>query len=807
MIFDQFSRYKACSDLLFQAEFTMDNTVLDVGSGPECLLGEFIPKSDITYVDPLIEDNSDANRIKGNVFSKVLNGQLFDYVTAVDVLEHVPSEKRGVFLNRLSTLSKKALVLGFPTTDASDAVETDKTIESQYSEIFGQDFSWLEEHHQCGLPRLDETIVYLEKLGWHCQTIGHGHAPWLKELLGFTICVLIDPSLKSVIFEISERFNRDFLGYDFCPPYYRNFIVASRRLLPTIHKRKDIKINSDAKIAFRSLIEDAYRLYFRSSLGQINVKNKEILSLNSKIDEVSEWCILQKETLSERDKQITQLQQHLKNTQTAKMEQESLINTLNQCVENEVSKIAKLEKELSDKHIELMKMSDWAYGMMQTLNRINSFLPFRLMRAFLRLLRFLKRLLKKSKFGCMLLYVKDRRKNFKSKSTFEDLRNSVDRNLGKIIVTFPIITWDFRWQRPQQIVSRLRDSGYTVLYLAMTVGVKGRRYRSVLEASTDVGLDLIDRNIYQLWLKSVTALNIYTDQIRGDNLFNVITGLKAVISKANAREIIYFIQFPGWSNVAFDLKKEFGGKIVFDCMDDHGGFSTNTEAALENEEELFSKADLVITSSDILEEKSRKLNNCTIQVKNGTEFEHFCNAQANGKLDHLLGKPIIGYYGAISDWFDMDIIEYCAKLRPHWHFVLIGATTGADIKAIKRMKNVHFLGEKQYKDLPGYLAYFNVCTIPFKITPLTMATNPVKFYEYISSGKPVVSVNLPELIACKEECYLASNKQEFLSQLERALNEKDDKIKTEKRILCAQKNSWDSRVESILNTECFVNDH
>jgi glycosyltransferase involved in cell wall biosynthesis len=175
----------------------------------------------------------------------------------------------------------------------------------------------------------------------------------------------------------------------------------------------------------------------------------------------------------------------------------------------------------------------------------------------------------------------------------------------------------------------------------------------------------------------------------------------------------------------------------------------------------------------------------------------------NGELDFLGDKPIIGYFGAISDWFDVDLIAYCARIRPKYNFVLIGSTFGADTNKIEYLENVFLLGERAYQSLPGYLAYFDVCLIPFKLIPLTMATNPVKFYEYLSSGKPVVSVRLPELIEYADCCYLADNAEEFVAQIDEAYQSKDDLELKNMRLELARNNSWDSRVDTILKNSCF----
>jgi glycosyltransferase involved in cell wall biosynthesis len=225
--------------------------------------------------------------------------------------------------------------------------------------------------------------------------------------------------------------------------------------------------------------------------------------------------------------------------------------------------------------------------------------------------------------------------------------------------------------------------------------------------------------------------------------------------------------------------------------------------ALKTEQDLIEQADLVVTSSALLEDRCRLLNHSTVQIKNGTEFEHFANPVRNGQLEAYADRPIIGYYGAISDWFDMNIVAHCARSRPEWNFVLIGATFGADLKPVDGLKNVHFLGEKPYAELPGYLAYFDVCTIPFKLIPLTLATNPVKFYEYLSAGKPVVSIDLPELMQYANDCYLARNANEFLNELDKALAERNDQAKIDRRILLARENSWDARVSRLVEAAAF----
>ncbi len=377
----------------------------------------------------------------------------------------------------------------------------------------------------------------------------------------------------------------------------------------------------------------------------------------------------------------------------------------------------------------------------------------------------------------------------------KEIRASLAQNHGNVFIVFPIIAWTFRWQRPQHITSRFAEHGYTVIYLSMNIRPQGRKYNNEAEAGQDIVISKLADHVYELGLCCEKQFNVYSDKLHGSDLLNMYLGLAYVLHlfASNSKNISYLIHFPGWSPLIFKLKATYGGKVIFDCMDDHSGFSTNTTESVREEQHLLTNADLVITSSFLLEEKAKSKNQNTILAKNGTDFVHFNSISPNGELEHLQDKPIIGYYGAISDWFAMEIVEYCARQRPEWNFVLVGSTFGCDVAQVDKLSNIYFLGEKPYKELPGYLYYFDVCTIPFKIIPLTLATNPVKFYEYLSCGKPVVAVELPELDQYKEYCYLAKSKEDFLVKLEQALAEKDNSGFIANRIELARNNSWDER--------------
>ena len=440
-------------------------------------------------------------------------------------------------------------------------------------------------------------------------------------------------------------------------------------------------------------------------------------------------------------------------------------------------------------------VSKWADGLKRRQDKIDSNFLFRNLERYFINKESLWTIPKKVIKIILPISLIDKYRLYKQRVKFSEVVQSVDVH-KKIIIAFPIITWSFRFQRPQHLLKELSKQGYTIIYLSLGVNPKGEFFSSLEDTLSNVSFTKLDDDIYKLWLHSYDDINIYTDYMSDKNLNNISLTVQAALKTLKPNYITYMVQFPGWNRLVFDLKSKFMGDVVFDCMDDHSGFTTNHSDALKEEHALIEKADLIISSSQLLYDKNVKLNSNTIQVKNGTEYEHFCNPIKNNKLDYLSDQPIIGYYGAISDWFDMSIVEYCAVKMPGYNFVMIGATTGCDTSRASKIDNIHFMGEIPYKKLPGYFAYFDVCLIPFKIIPLTLATNPVKFYEYISAGKPVVSVELPELIPYSDYCYLAKDKEGFCNNIQDALDETSNAL-VQDRMLLAKENSWSNRAQSI----------
>jgi teichuronic acid biosynthesis glycosyltransferase TuaH len=163
-------------------------------------------------------------------------------------------------------------------------------------------------------------------------------------------------------------------------------------------------------------------------------------------------------------------------------------------------------------------------------------------------------------------------------------------------------------------------------------------------------------------------------------------------------------------------------------------------------------------------------------------------------------KPIIGYTGALAEWFDYELLTEVCELCPEMEFVLIGIDYDNSLGQTRLLecKNVNWLGHKPYKALFQYVWRFDVAIIPFRVNQITLATSPVKLYEYFACQKPVVSTALPE---CEkyDVTFIAHNAAEFHTQIQRALvaGESEKYIKQLTEI--ARQNTWEARVSRILD--------
>jgi hypothetical protein len=244
---------------------------------------------------------------------------------------------------------------------------------------------------------------------------------------------------------------------------------------------------------------------------------------------------------------------------------------------------------------------------------------------------------------------------------------------------------------------------------------------------------------------------------------------------------------------------------VYDWIDDLDVFPYDRQLLEKNHARGLAEATVVASVAKKLHEKALALRPDAVSVPNGVEFERFADDEAPLPEDKELrafresGKPIAGYYGALAEWFDYELLEKVARARPDWNFLLIGPMYDQSLRGqpVLKCPNVLWLGPRDYHSLPGYLRLFDVATIPFKINDITKATSPLKLYEYFAGGKATITTPMPECEAYPEVA-IVRTAEEFAAALDPARERGKDATYRERVRQVGRENSWSARVDATL---------
>lgn len=358
------------------------------------------------------------------------------------------------------------------------------------------------------------------------------------------------------------------------------------------------------------------------------------------------------------------------------------------------------------------------------------------------------------------------------------------------VIILAIFDFDFRFQRPQQMAVHFASMGHRVFW------VSPARFLATDSDDSYAAIPL-RANVWEVHPRGERP-DLYAGRITTQQVDAIVSSIGELRRDFDICESCVLAQFPSWRQTALDVRARYGGKIVYDCMDDWQNWTAEPRVSafnLNEERKLTHEADLLVVSSESLRLRYSNEGLEPLLVRNGSDFEFFANVGAAWDGSGV-SRPIAGYYGAIADWFDVDLMVEVARARPDYQFVLIGQVHGVDVARLLHLANVHLLGEKSYRELPRYLAAFDVAIIPFKINVLTTGVDPVKLYEYFSQGKPVVATELPELQRVGDLVFSAASATEFAKKLDLAIAEHDSAWR-ERRIEFARENTWTSRVTDI----------
>jgi glycosyltransferase involved in cell wall biosynthesis len=342
----------------------------------------------------------------------------------------------------------------------------------------------------------------------------------------------------------------------------------------------------------------------------------------------------------------------------------------------------------------------------------------------------------------------------------------------RTIVLFPpSLDWDVQlFQRPQQLALALARQGALVFYIQPKPDRKQKPFQRIAD---------------RLYLCNV---HVATFEIMSAPLIYLLT----------------------WNSDYASCFRE--PRILYDFVDDIDVFYGDHEKIVQGHEYLIKNSTFVLATAQKLVEQARPQRPDVVYSPNGVVYEHFAGNGAAPEqaaatpappedMQPILArsKPVIGYYGALARWFDYGLLKAVAALRPDYQFVLIGPDYDGTLgpQKLGGHGNIHWMGVKPYADLPGYLKCFDVATIPFVVNEITHATSPLKLFEYMAGGKPVVVTPMRESMQY-EVVLVAATAEEFALQLDHALELRADQRFIDQLRAIARENTWESRAEEII---------
>jgi hypothetical protein len=320
------------------------------------------------------------------------------------------------------------------------------------------------------------------------------------------------------------------------------------------------------------------------------------------------------------------------------------------------------------------------------------------------------------------------------------------------------LRWGFVYQRPQHVMSRLAQS-YDVLFFEEPVFAD--RVEPQLQSSHPAeGVTVL--------VPQLPAGTPHEDVISMQRDL-----LDAYLAQHRHDELLLWYLTPMSLAFTDHLK---GQVTIFDCMDELSAFMGAPPELIEKERQLLARADVVFTGGYSLWEAKRHQHANAHAMPSSVDIEHFAQARAllADPVDQApISHPRLGFFGVIDERFDIELVDELARQRPQWQIVLIGPVVKIDPQTLPRRSNIHYLGAKQYDQLPTYLAGWEVALMPFAINASTRFISPTKTPEYLAGGRPVVSTPIADVISGYGDSgavAIADTPAAFIAAVEQALS-------------------------------------
>jgi glycosyltransferase involved in cell wall biosynthesis len=304
------------------------------------------------------------------------------------------------------------------------------------------------------------------------------------------------------------------------------------------------------------------------------------------------------------------------------------------------------------------------------------------------------------------------------------------------LVCFAHLHWDFVWQRPQHLLSRFAQHG-RVFY------VEDAFYHN--DDHIEPHVEVKERQ------NGVKVLVVHLPQrLRGNEQASdeaQVAVLKQFFTDNEVKTYVFWIYTP----MAMSRVREFAPVLtVYDCMDELAQFKGAPPELRQREQELFKKADLVFTGGQRLYESKREQHDDAHSFPSSIDKDHFGQAR-NPELAEPtdqagIAHPRVGFFGVVDERLDIELLGQLATNHPEWQFVIIGPVVKIDPATLPHNKNIHYLGGKNYQELPAYLRGWDVATLLFARNESTEFISPTKTPEYLAAGRPVVSTSIRDVV-------------------------------------------------------------
>ena len=354
---------------------------------------------------------------------------------------------------------------------------------------------------------------------------------------------------------------------------------------------------------------------------------------------------------------------------------------------------------------------------------------------------------------------------------------------GFDLICFSHLRWDFVYQRPQHLLSRFaRERRVFVIEEPIFGGAESRFEISRREDNLYLVVPHIPHDLAGKSLEQ--AQTELLDELIGEQKIE------------NYAVWYYTPMMLAWSA---HLRPSL---TIYDCMDELSAFKNAPPELLTREAELFSRADLVFTGGHSLYEAKRDRHPAVFAFPSSIDKEHFGKAltisdEPSDQKD--IPSPRIGFFGVIDERTDIELLRAIAGLKPEWQFVMIGPVVKIDDADLPKSENIHYLGGKNYQELPAYIAGWQVAMMPFEMNDSTKFISPTKTPEYLAAGKPVVSTPIRDVVKPYGEeglAYIAATPDAFVAAIEKALND-DENERRQKVTKFLADVSWDKTFQAM----------